>query len=330
MRDLVGRAVERALLARFAGVGERHDARFVLAVGRIGNRREAPLRFEPALERGVLVGLILGDEESARDADIHRIENAALRFHGFLEDRDALADRFDRGELIEQKIIAARRDLADRMRIAGRHPHRRMRLLRRRRLDDDVLEAPELAVMREALLRRPGLHDHVERFIEARVGFLDRQAEAGEFVVPIALADAEIEPAAGQQIDGRRLLGDQNRIVPGQNQNRRAEPQRLGLRRHPGEQRQACRDLAEAGEMMLDQKARVIAERLGLDIVVDELLIALAGIDVRPTVTGGGAAEKTEPHSAGSLVFCPWFSVLVSALTSGCGGNVAHGPRREL
>ena len=44
-----------------------------------------------------------------------------------------------------------------------------------------------------------------------------------------------------------------------------------GLRRHPGEQRQAGGHLAEAGEMMLDQERRVIAERLGLDIVVDEL-----------------------------------------------------------
>ena len=43
--------------------------------------------------------------------------------------------------------------------------------------------------------------------------------------------------------------------------------------------------------MMLDQKSRVIAERLGFDIVIDELLIALAGIDVRSTVARGGAAE---------------------------------------
>ena len=83
---------------------------------------------------------------------------------------------------------------------------------------------PILAVMRETLLRRPGLHDHVERFVEARIGLLDRQAKAGEFIVPVALADAEIEPATGQQIDGRRLFGDQNRVVPGQNQNRRAKP----------------------------------------------------------------------------------------------------------
>ena len=56
-------------------------------------------------------------------------------------------------------------------------------------------------------------------------------------------------------------------------------------------QRQARRYLAKAGEMMLDQKARVVAERLGLDVVVDELPIALAGIDIRSAVSGGGAAE---------------------------------------
>ncbi len=43
--------------------------------------------------------------------------------------------------------------------------------------------------------------------------------------------------------------------------------------------------------MMLDQKARVIAEHLRLDIIVDELLVALTGIDVRSTVASGGAAE---------------------------------------
>ncbi len=127
--------------------------------------------------------------------------------------------------------------------------------------------------------------------LKRRIGFLDRQTEAGELVVAVALADAEIEPAAGQQVDGRGLLGDQHRIVPRQHQHGSAEPQRLGLGRHPGEQRQAGRYLTEAGEMMLDQKGRMVAERLGLDIVFDELLIALAGIDVRAAMTGGSATE---------------------------------------
>jgi len=43
--------------------------------------------------------------------------------------------------------------------------------------------------------------------------------------------------------------------------------------------------------MMLDQERRMIAERLGLDIIVDKLLVALPGIDVRPAMAGRRAAE---------------------------------------
>ncbi len=67
--------------------------------------------------------------------------------------------------------------------------------------------------------------------------------------------------------------------------------------------------------MMLDQKRRMIAERLGLDIVVDELLVALAGIDVRSAMAGRGAAEKTKPHDVAPFV---------------AAGNVAHARRPEL
>ena len=107
----------------------------------------------------------------------------------------------------------------------------------------------------------------------------------------ITFADAEIEAPAGQKIDGRGLFSEQHRVVPGQHQHRRAKPQGSGLCRHPGEQRQASRDLAESSEVMLDQKSRMVAQRLGLDIVFDELPVALAGIDVRAAVAGRRAAE---------------------------------------
>ena len=66
----------------------------------------------------------------------------------------------------------------------------------------------------------------LEAFVEPRVGLLHRHAEPGELVVAVALADAEIEPAAGQEIEGRGLLGQQHRVVPRQHDDRRAEAQR--------------------------------------------------------------------------------------------------------
>src|SRR5215472_18070851 len=101
-------------------------------------------------------------------------------------------------------------------------------------------------------------------------------AEAGEFVVAVAFADAEIEPSARQQIERRGLFCEQDRVMPGQHEHGRAEPQRRGARAEPGQEIEARRHLPKAGEMVLDDKGRVKAERLGLDIVVDPLAKALA------------------------------------------------------
>ena len=83
-----------------------------------------------------------------------------------------------------------------------------------------------LPAVGKRLVDGPRLEDDVEAFVEARVGLLHRHAEPGEFVVAVALADTEIEPAAGQEIERRRLLGQQHRVVPGQHDDRRAETQR--------------------------------------------------------------------------------------------------------
>ena len=145
------------------------------------------------------------------------------------------------------------------------------------------------------------LGHHLDRFLEARLGLLRRDAEAGELVVPIALADAEIEPAAGNQIERRRLLGQQHRIVPGQHDDGGAEPQRGGAHGERGLQHQRGGDLVPAGEMMLDQEARTIAERLGLDGVVEIVAEALPGF--RAEVLGAGLrrAEDSELHAASLL-----------------------------
>ena len=72
--------------------------------------------------------------------------------------------------------------------------------------------------------RTPGPGDDVERLIEALFRFLDRDAEAAEFGIAVALADTEIEPSTRQEIEGRRLLSEQHRIVPRQHDHRTSDP----------------------------------------------------------------------------------------------------------
>src|SRR6516164_815771 len=127
--------------------------------------------------------------------------------------------------LAQQHVIATPDNLVHRVLTAGPHPERRMGLLRGRRLDDDIVELPVLAPVRERRFRGESLGDDLKRFLEARVSLLQGYAEPGEFIVPVALADPEIEPAAGQQIKGCRLLCQQHWVVPGQYEHRRAEAQ---------------------------------------------------------------------------------------------------------
>ena len=170
-----------------------------------------------------------------------------------------------------------------------------MRALLRRRLDENVIERPEAAAVGEALRGRPRFGDDVERFVEARLRFLGRNAESGELGVAVALADAEIEPAVRQQIERGRLFRKDHGVVPRQHHHGRAEPQRSRARRKPRQKRQRRRNLVPAGKVMLHEEGAVEAEGLGLDVELNEVVEALAH---------GGAgraarlspAEDAEPH----------------------------------
>ena len=77
---------------------------------------------------------------------------------------------------------------------------------------------------------------------------------------------------------------------------------RRGARAEPGQQVERRRDLAIAGEMVLDDKGAAKPEPLGLDIVVDEVAKPLAAVELGRLGAGGPprrrAAEQTEPHRA--------------------------------
>ena len=132
-----------------------------------------------------------------------------------LVDRHALDGEIDRGNLVEQEIETALRRALDQLEAAGSHPQGRMRLLGRARLDDDVVEVPAPAVMREAALGGPGFAQEGHGLLEALGRLLDGNAEARELVLAIALAHAEVEAAVREQIERGDLLGEKRRIVPG-------------------------------------------------------------------------------------------------------------------
>ena len=72
-----------------------------------------------------------------------------------------------------------------------------------------------------------------------------------------------------KKIERRNLLGEQDRIVPGEHKDRGAQPQPRRASRDEGKKRQGRRKLADPGEVMLGQEARMETERLGFDVGIE-------------------------------------------------------------
>src|SRR5438093_745284 len=231
--DLVRRAVEGG--GADLRVGQMRPVR-----GRSVRAQRQPID-PPAARDAVFSGAreVLGgpdDVDGPRDADAHRIEDPAPALDLDPEQRDALPNLLEGGVLVQQQVEAERRDFPDGGGAARAHPERRVRLLRGRRLDDHAVELPVRAAVRPGPVRRPRLAHDLQGFVEARVGLLHGRGEAGALVVPVAFADPEVEPAAGEQVDRRRLLRQQHGIVPGQYDHRAAQAHRGCARRDPREQ----------------------------------------------------------------------------------------------
>ena len=146
----------------------------------------------------------------------------------------------------------------------------------------------------------PGLAQERQGLVEALGRLLDGDAEARELRRAVALADAEIEAAVGQEIERGDLLGQQHRVVPGQHHHRRAEPYALGAAGKVAQEIERRRELPDAREVVLDHEHAVIAELLGVQHVVDVLGVAEAVSD-RPFTRRLGSAEQPELHMLSPL-----------------------------
>src|SRR6516164_6848730 len=260
------------------------------------HRQNAFMELAIAFEGGVLGGLVVGDMHVARKGNPHWIVGTSARRALGLEYSNALADDVERCELVEEQIVAALGHAANGRGGPGGHPERRVRFLAGRRLDQDVVEGPEAAVVREALPRSPCFDDDRKRLLEARIGLVEWDREARELIVAITFADSEIEPALRQEVQGRGLLGQEHWIVPRQHHYGSAEPQRRGARREPRQQGEGGRDLVPAGEVVLNQERAVVAKRFRFDVEIDEVMKALAHRRAGTRAAGLRRTKNSKPH----------------------------------
>src|SRR5205814_8548888 len=141
--DLAGGAIDRTVAVDDVGIAG--GAIGTAMDGAVGPRRELQLAHpvgEASFQRGLLLGVIVADEKRAGDADLHRVKPPSLRLDSGFVGRDRAADISRRGILAQEEVVAALRDLTHRAFAAGAHPDRRVRPLRGRRPDGDVVRLP--------------------------------------------------------------------------------------------------------------------------------------------------------------------------------------------
>src|SRR5262249_10598909 len=93
------------------------------------------------------------------------------------------------------------------------------------------------------------------------------------------------------------LLRQQHGIVPRQDRYRRAQSQLACARTKPGQQVERGRYLTKASEVVLDDEGAVESERLGLDVVVDEISEPFATIELGASASCRSATEEAEFHN---------------------------------
>src|SRR5262249_60284673 len=90
---------------------------------------------------------------------------------------------------------------------------------------------------------------------------------------------------------------EQLRVVRWQHHDSGAETQPARARSDPGQEIERGRHLTVAGEVVLHDERAVKAQRLSLDVVVDEIAKSLAAVEFRTPAPRLRTAEHAERHN---------------------------------
>ena len=174
------------------------------------------------------------------------------------------------------------------MRIAGRRPHPRMRLLPGARPDVDVAMGEVLALPGERpVMAAQRLVDQVDR-LPVALDIVDRIGIGRRHLGAARLDEAELEPAAGDDVGGGILLGDAHRLAAQRDQRAEAQDACLAcLPREDADQHRVRADQrVDAGVVLgrADVEAHVVAQQIFVDHLLEEI-----GRDPRVAVPVGQA-----------------------------------------
>src|SRR5580700_10782477 len=168
-----------------------------------------------------------------------------------------------------------------------------MRLLERPGLHSYIGDLVKTALVGDPLFG-PRAHDYFQRLLEALAALVARHPETLEVHRDRAAPRAVLQPPAGQQVGGGRLLGGAQWMMERQQRHRGAEANALGALRGRDRDHQRRRHDREIFEkVQLGQPRDVEAELVGAHDLLDRLLVAgRLGL-----VRGAGQlVEKTELH----------------------------------
>ncbi len=164
---------------------------------------------------------------------------------------------------------------ARRMPGLGHRAHPQLGAARQRR--EIALDREVLAGVIERLAGPQALQD-LDRLLEARHLRLRVEPEEVELRGEVAQADAELEPAVGEHVDHRRVLGDVHRVLEREQVHRGADVDALGERR---ERAQRCPRRGQIGvghHVVLGHEQAVPARCLRRLAGGEDLLPALADV----------------------------------------------------
>ena len=134
------------------------------------------------------------------------------------------------------------------------------------------------AGVRDRAVGRPQAADNLHSLLEDRLIVLERDPEGPVLLPVIAAAGGEIDAAATQQVEGRPLLGDADRMMQRQHGDSGRQANALRARRDIGEHEIGAREHAERVEMMFADPGRMHTELVSIDRLGGDVGDELVGI----------------------------------------------------